>query len=270
MALTAADTPEAVKLLSQDRLAKLQALTGQPEAAINLHLHVMTLGAALASTLGLLEIALRNAAFHEISTSFGTQDWLLNPPAPFQWHQEEKSKIALAVTTAHRAEYSKLNSAQKKALDAIAFPGGVPSGTKHHHRARARQRAVTITTGHLVAQLTIFFWKRLFSSDYDGTLWQRSLKKCFPNHAISRADAAKRLETIYVARNRVAHHEHVVGTRLARTLDAIEWVTANLYATTPSSQTVLAKMLAVQRTLLAVEIARLDAFLAGQGLPPFS
>jgi len=118
---------------------------------------------------------------------------------------------------------------------------------------------ITVPDSQVIAQLTIFFWKRMFSENYEKTLWKPVLKKVFPNKTLDRSDIADHLEVIYEMRNRLAHHEPVYGARLRKTLESIDFVTLNLYSTKPSVESPFAKLIMPQRDLLHGQVAIFEA-----------
>lgn len=248
--------------LSSERMAALVRIAGTERDAIELHRQMMAVGAALMPVVGLVEITLRNAACDRLRQLFGSPDWLNNPPAPFLWRGEERESLRRATRQGQRAEYAKLTNTDKRALDTIAFPQGAPPQISHEERAKARQKAILITQGQQIAQLTILFWKRLFSSDYEPTLWARSLKRLFPNKALSRGQIAAQLEHIYQARNRIAHHEPLYGGRLTNTLNGIDFIAENFETAAPGPDALLAKVIFEDRKRLQEEAEALEAMLA--------
>lgn len=188
-------------LLSPERLGALTQLTGSARAAIELHQETLGLGTSLMTVIATVEIALRNSVCENLSQHFATTGWLMRPPAPFRWRDQERGKLEQALDSARRAAYSKLTQAQKSALDAQAFPRGRPPNLSHLKRAKARRAQLVVTEGKIIAELTLYFWKRLFGPDYEHTLWRPSLKRMFPNKQIKRADIADHLEEIYQSRN---------------------------------------------------------------------
>lgn len=203
-------------------------LAGTERDALALHDATIAIAAALMPVVCLIEISLRNAVSERLRTVFASPGWLTAPPPPFAWRPVEVGKIEEAKRQAQQDLYTKLPDAQKRSLDALAFPNGIPENLKHNRRIKKRQANIPVTHGQLVAQLTMFFWKRLFSSDYEATLWKRGLKELFPNKSVKRGDVAAHLEALYKARNRIAHHEPLHGTRLRRVVAAIDFIVANL------------------------------------------
>ena len=251
------EIPKIGSYLSSERLAAFHAIAGSDRDAIELHQKVLNVGAALAPVVALIEIAIRNTVSEKLRTAFGTPDWLRNPPPPFAWGSEQSSAIRTAVKHAQRAAYAKLSNIDKRALEQIAYADGIPAGLTHEERVKGRQRAISVGHGQVIAQLTLYFWKRLFSEDYEETLWKRSLKSVFPNKTLSRTQIADVLETIYQARNRIAHHEPIYDARLTRLLEAIDFTCQNFDVRRPSVDTPLAKLVAPFRERLELAIAEL-------------
>lgn len=250
-------------LLSPERLGKLTQLTGSTRAAIELHQETLHLGASLMNVTATIEIALRNSICENLSQYFLSPDWLRRPPAPFEWREPEKKKIISALDSARRAEYSKLSQAEKAALDQQAFPSGRPLHTTHLKRAQERRKHIVVTEGKVIAELTLYFWKRLYGQEYEQTLWRTTLKKTFPNKRIRRADVAQRLEDIYQSRNRLAHHEPVLHKRFEDTIVAVKFVAENLGMASPSTDTPLFRLLREQFDGVVAEAKALHDRLAG-------
>jgi hypothetical protein len=252
--LTDSDVAALAIFLSAERLAAYTRLTGSAREAIALHQEILQVGTSLMTVIAVIEIALRNSVCERLGQHFGSPDWLRNPPTPFAWRDQERAKIIDAERSARRAAYSKLSQADKHALDALAFSSGKPPNLSHSARAKARQAQIAVSNGKVIAEVTMYLWKRLFSEDYEEALWKPSLRKVFPNKKLKRADVAVQLERIYQTRNRLAHHEPVHGRRLTETLEAIDFVTANLGGVYTNDDSPLAKLLA-QDLLLVIEQA---------------
>ena len=256
------DVAAVALFLSGERLAKVRAIAGSTREAIALHQQMLQLGTSLMTVTAIIEIALRNAICDRLSEHFEVPGWLLTPPAPFAWDNLEKVKLGQAVRSAQRAAYAKMTQAEKHALDVDAFPAGVPSGIGHDDRSNKRQKAISVATGQVIAQLTLFFWKRLYSEDYQQRLWRTALKRVFPKKSLKRSDIATQLERIYQTRNRIAHHEPVYGRRLAETLAAIDFVTANFGAAAADGKTPIGRLLEAERAVVEEQATALEARLA--------
>lgn len=135
-------------------------------------------------------------------------------------------------------------------MNQAAFRRGVPPGLEHEYRVDARQKAIAVRSGQVITQLTMYFWKRLFSRDYEQTLWKPALKPIFPNKRIDRSAVAVQLERIYQTRNRVAHHEPVNGHRLLDTLNAVNFLASNRGTAGSDGRTALHKVLRSEHAAL--------------------
>jgi hypothetical protein len=255
--MSAEDVVEIKQFLSVPRLGTYITLvkSQNPEDAIELHQVTMSLGIAIMAVTGLIEVSLRNIACKELDISFGGEGWLRSPPDSLKWAAFEKNAIKTAEKHARRAVYSKMDGATKSGLDALAFPNGVPLGVKHRKLAEKRQATIQVTDSQVIAQLTMNFWKRLFSVNYEKTLWKRGLKRTFPNKRLSRADIAAYLEVIYETRNRLAHHEPVYGRRLESILAAIEFTSSNLGSVYSGEDNSFSKLIRPQTDILAGQVA---------------
>jgi hypothetical protein len=266
MAINSSDVPTLTVLLSPERLGVLTNLTGSGETATELHQATLRLGVALMNVIATIEIALRNSISENLSHYFAVPNWLQQPPVALRWKEQERKKIALTIDTARRAEYSKLSQADKAKLEALAYPKGRPPNTSHLKRAKDRQRYIPVTEGKVIAELTFYFWRRLYGPEYEQALWRPSLKRTFPDKKLSRASVAIQLEHLYQARNRLAHHEPVLHRRFVDTMAAVEFTTQCLGVTAPSPHTPLANLLtediADVRTKESELGARLDSFRA--------
>ena len=136
-----------------------------------------------------------------------------------------------------------MSQSQKAALDIVAYPNGRPASTSHLARAKDRRRQIAVSEGKVVAELTLYFWKRLYGPEYDQSLWRTTLKRTFPQKKLKRAEIAVHLEQIYQSRNRLAHHEPVLHRRFDDTMSAIEFIILNLEDFSGSGGTPLARLL---------------------------
>jgi hypothetical protein len=211
-----------------------------------------------------VEIALRNSVSENLCHYFGVPNWLTQTPTHFQWREPERKKIEQALDSARRAEYSKMSQAEKAALDPFAYPNGRPANTSHLKRAKDRRRRIQVSEGRVIAELTFYFWKRLYSPDYEQALWRTTLKRTFPYKKLTRAEIAIHLEQIYQSRNRLAHHEPVLHKRFNDTMAAIDFVIQRLEAIQPSTDMPLAKLVAKDiadvKTMGANLHCRLDSY----------
>ncbi len=78
-------------------------------------------------------------------------------------------------------------------------------------KARIVSAGRQVAPGRVVAELMFGFWTALTGTAYAQPLWDKHLYKAFRTKRVGRKTAAKRLHKIRALRNRVAHHECVIG-----------------------------------------------------------
>lgn len=177
--------------ISKDRLAPYLALaSGEKKQALKLYERNTLLSEALYGPLQALEVVTRNAIHRELTKIHGV-NWFTDGStlAPIlAFEQCEKL-----------AEAQKTLSAKKK----------------------------QITPGRVVAELSFGFWVSLCSKQYLVALFIPCLKGAF-RQRLSRAVIFDRLDRLRILRNRVAHHESIIGRDLKEdyrnTVEAISWV----------------------------------------------
>ena len=94
-----------------------------------------------------------------------------------------------------------------------------------------------VTPGKIVAELKFAFWVGLVAPRYDATVWRASAHLAFrASGARSRKQVHGRLNALRRFRNRIAHHEPIFHTDVARVhtevLEAFEWMCAHTRAWT--------------------------------------
>lgn len=211
-----------VDYISSERLETFERLTDRCEKAIALHNHTLQLGSSLMSMIALIELSVRNATNQQLIDDFGDPEWILSGRNRIPFKKTEQSALSSAKRHAQKSAYSKLSYKEKGYLDAFAYPSGKPRGTSHAPEVKRRTELFVVRHGQIISQTTFYFWKRLYSREYEPDLWKRSLKKIFPNKTVQRSDVSTTLEAIYRTRNRVAHHEPIYGQRLSEAMASIE------------------------------------------------
>lgn len=244
---------ETVDFISEERLQTFEKFTDRREKAIALHGHTLQLGSSLMAFIAQLELGLRNSSNRQLAHDYKDGEWLLPDRSSVPLKHREESAKSKAVSYARQAAYSKLGHKEKIWLDAFAFPGGVPTNMRHRRIVAQRQELFVVSHGQVISQTTLSFWKRLYSSDYDATLWRTSLRKVFPNKGLKRSDVSRALEVVYASRNRVAHHEPVYGDRLAKTVEAITFLRDSLGARKGESGTSFQKFTRIQYLRLRMD-----------------
>lgn len=91
------------------------------------------------------------------------------------------------------------------------------------------QKGQPTTAGRIVSELTFGFWVKLTGRVYEETLWLPSLCRVFPIR-VNRAVVHERLVLLKTLRNRIAHHERIIGRARSLPLEyeqsigAIRWI----------------------------------------------
>jgi len=214
--------------ISAERLDKLLRLTGDLEVAIQIHQDTLALNSQLIKIVATIEIALRNTIYTNIMHHFEAANWLQQPPVTLTLGDGDRKKIIMALDSAKRSEYAKKSQAEKAVLKAKVFPNGKPKDFKPFKYVQKKRENIPVSDGKITAELTFAFWKRLYSAEYEHQLWRTTLKRTFPNKNLKRAQVSAQLEIVYQMRNRLAHHEPVVGDRFHKLIGAIEFVLQEL------------------------------------------
>ena len=177
----------------------LNAAGGDHGTALQLYARNAQLGAAFHGPLQALEVALRNAMHARLEARYGSQ-WYMNPAAGLDSHA-------------------------------------------HDSMAGILRRGAGVTTAdQFVASMSLGFWVRLVGrggwvnggrkADYDRTLWRPALHRAFPGHP--RRKVQRRLDGLRQLRNRIAHHEPIVGRDLNKDhddlLEAVGWISSDVRA----------------------------------------
>ncbi len=175
--------PSLANLLSVERMTTFHRISAvQGASALELYVLDVELSSAFMADLALTEVVLRNSMNDQLSAHFGA-DWYRRDDL-----FDERSRTAI-----------------KRAWKDGKCTDEAPPGK-------------------LVAQLTLGFWVGLLDSggradnpphdrkrSYDNLLWRPCLRHAFPNGTGKRSDQHTLAKRVQALRNRVAHHEPVVG-----------------------------------------------------------
>ena len=153
--------------------------------AFGLYLYNVRLAKAFLYPLQMVEVALRNAVAEVLVGSFGN-DWP-NEPGFAAWLQQGGHD---AIAKANRQ------------LVATKGPG--------------------YPVSQLVATLTFDFWSHLLKDEYKRPFWQQHFRKVLPHVPAGtlRRDVHRTVKTVCDFRNRVMHHEPILGANAPAVLDA--------------------------------------------------
>lgn len=182
--------------LSAERLGPYRtACGGDLQSALRLYEWNRDMATAFGSTLGDLEVLLRNAMHTEL-TSWSTVQH--NEP---QWYLDPGRLLT---------------------------PEATDEVTKARKRATRDGRAET--PGRVVAELTLGFWRYLLASRYERTLWMPCIRHAFPGlqGRGMRRDVNDAVRDLHLLRNRIAHHEPIhdrpLAARHTTAMDVAEWI----------------------------------------------
>lgn len=160
----------------------LNACNGSRDAAFDLYVWNAAVSGALIESIGLLEVALRNAMHDQMT--------LWCAPSGQEWYDDPNGVFnPQTLSTIMRA------------------------------RRRLASRGAPETAGRIVAELTFDFWRFLLTGGYQANLWVPCLRHAF--HKVKRERLEARVEQIYVLRNRVAHHEAIFTRDLVSDYDVL-------------------------------------------------
>jgi hypothetical protein len=100
-------------------------------------------------------------------------------------------------------------------------------------KKKIEEQAEPITPGRVVAELNFGFWVRLTGWPYEKTLWVPYLHKVFPIK-LKRTAIHDRLLDLKSLRNRIAHHQRIIGGKrdlrldYDKLLETIDWLDGDM------------------------------------------
>lgn len=160
------------------------------------------ISAALLHDLGHLEVALRNAYDRALSDAW---------PGPPHW------------TLAGHVVFAPLNRRRGRRLVDV------------NERPRENLRVAVVNaggpqakSGKVVAELMFGFWRYLSSAAHEKSLWVPALHLAFPPGTDRAAHVDGPVGRMHMLRNRVAHHEPVLGVDLRGRFDDLRGLAARL------------------------------------------
>lgn len=249
------------KLLSTERIEAYSAV--DLRKAVLLHNQAIIVSSRIMPIIAIIEIALRNATTLALNEYFGTNDWISNVPNLIarsqyesSWRKEIIEKEKRAKRQAQRSAYAKLANKNKIALDNLAYNNGIPVGIDHFFRAKERQKYILVPISQIIANLTLGFWKTLYSAQFENYLWKPKLKYLFPDRSIQRKDVAGWLEDIYIVRNRISHHERVIGRQFVNFIAASSNITKSFDNLDRNEEALLYKTIAPLLKDVKLEFAK--------------
>lgn len=111
--------------------------------------------------------------------------------------------------------------------DHFAFEPWEEDSIQKAKRAAAKHSPAP-KSGKVIAELSFGFWTGLISKIYEKRLWVPHIYKAFPAHRVNRRMLYGRLNNIRNLRNRIAHHEPILGNHLEeeykKILEITRWI----------------------------------------------
>jgi hypothetical protein len=184
----------------------LNAAGQDREMALQLYDWNTRVCAAVLRDLAHLEVALRNAYDRTLSpaTPNNVAHWSLAATSVFP---------PLYRTKGARGEHRRVdvNRKSRELLEAAVRDAG----------------GETAAPGRVIANLTFGFWRYLSSRAHEKSLWVPYLHNAFPAKT-NRSDVDDRVGRLHDLRNRVAHHEPLLDTKLTARLEDLLWLADRL------------------------------------------
>lgn len=171
----------------------LNATGGDEAAALSLYEWNAKLGAAFGHDLAHLEVGLRNSYDRALTEHLNL---------PTHWTAAGTQVFEPVLRTRKRGPHGKVS------VDINAKPR---ASLERAIREAGGRKA---PPGKVIAQLTFGFWRYLTSAAHEVTLWRPALHHAFPP-GTSRPDVDTRVGRLHELRNRVAHHEPLLGINAA-------------------------------------------------------
>jgi len=167
----------------------LTAAGGERTAAVELYEWNTTMSSVILDDLAHLEVAMRNVYNDAL---------VARQPGPLHWTQDVRRYFPPTTTRAKNGTLVDLNDQPRKQ---IASAITAASGS-------------TAPRGKVVAELMFGFWRYLTTSAHERQLWLPFLRHGFVS-GTNRKQIDKPMGRLHMLRNRVAHHEPLLGENLS-------------------------------------------------------
>lgn len=174
------------------------------------------LAASLWPSIAFTEVVLRNAMNDHLCSYFGIsplEGWhtLVHNGETFISNKEEGARL--------KAKFVLLTAKDYEAFD------------NQLQKVKGEARGRKVTGDFFVGKVSLGIWISLLNDglsapgkghlNYEQTLWEPCLKHAFPNFAGGRAQLRDELNRFARLRNRIAHHEHLIGKDVLREFDHV-------------------------------------------------
>ena len=181
-------------------------------AAHRLYLWDMSIAAALWPSVSFVEVTLRNAMNDELCEYFDV-------PPEDGWHTRVKCAPANKPSDWDqlKRQYIYLTAQDLETLN------------EQVNRVKRKTRSNRVSGDLVVGKVSLGIWGMLLdsgdqssaTSNYEQTLWEPCLKSAFPNYKGKRGVLRDKIRQFSVVRNRIAHHEHLIGKNIPKYVDGM-------------------------------------------------
>lgn len=207
----------ASELSEHRRMQEFIGCTVSEEAALEVYQRGQQLNFSALSVISCIEVSVKSSACFHLDNYFGCTNWIVENPRWQKWKPSEKNNIFNAIREAKRkslyASDKRLYRDKKQRL----FPNGRPKETtmeEYKKLLKLKMEEAVDSSEYdpkdAIENLSMRFWKRLFSPVYEAHLWKTAVKRVFPLKSITRGEVAKHFEVIHSARNKIAHNGTVL------------------------------------------------------------
>lgn len=252
------DLEKIKSFIGEERLEKFLTLTNSKndEDAIRLHQASMQLNSSIINIIAMIEISIRNVICEKLNTLFKYRSWMENIDHGDKiFDKDEIKTIIKAREKATKDNLMKLNDIEMRVYIKMFSNINTNNDKRKIVSDYIKENNILCNQGDIISRITFHFWRDLFSRRYEQKLWKTSLKEVFPNKKIKRSDVYNNISVLHLARNRIAHHEPIFGERLAKIIEAIEFIKDNLSSKKYDEDSSLSKLILRQTDLMYGEIA---------------
>ncbi|MBO3166599.1 hypothetical protein [Dermatophilus congolensis] len=194
---------EVLRLLSPERIERYRTAAGvaTDEEVLRQYTTQIHKQGELWAFIGGVEVILRNAMHQELTKKYG--NWYENEDF-IQIISEGRHKSG-SCKDKRREDMSRKNleNAIRKSERDIRNKNKGSS-----RKGRLDGVHTEVSPGHVVANLSLGFWRALLSSKHDVSLWTPCLHRAFKKK-VNRSDVYKKVGAVWAARNRIGHHEYI-------------------------------------------------------------
>lgn len=245
--------PETAGIFSSDRLDRLKDIYKlDDKGTLLLHAQLGQLNGAIYASISLFEVHFRNMILCCLDDVYG-DTWLYTTPitdfANLHW------AVKTAERSAKRNSYSKLPYKDRKAKK-VQF-----AGQPEDQKKKNAIETMIVSRSDIVPHLYFSFWKSLFSKSLEPQMWNKGLRKIFPDKNIKRGQVSDYLERCHKTRNRISHNEFIHPVFCHKYIEAMTFLTKELSYKDQISQNRIYQFHAPYIDKIKLQLLELEHFL---------